>query len=75
MTTVGFTSAVSGRALGIPAGNIRKWVFRGEVHRFPDGTLDPQCVALRAIRRDIGREEYERLHQLRCMACRQGAAA
>lgn len=64
--SMGITAAAAARVLMIPASRIRKWTYRGLIHRYPDGTLDPGCVAARALIGLEDRQLAELFHDDRC---------
>jgi len=63
---MGTTAAVASRAFKVPASRIRKWVYRGKIHRFPDGSLDPACVASRVALDLDNRADVAAFHDRKC---------
>lgn len=53
-------------AIRIPSGRIRKWLFRGKVHRDDGGRVNIRCVMLFAHRGEMTDDEYNDLHAACC---------
>ena len=62
----GTTAATAARVFGVPAARIRKWVFLGKIHRFPDGSLDPGCIAARLVLATEGFAACSAFHDREC---------
>lgn len=62
------TAAEASRTLFIPANRIRKWAFRGQVHRYPDGKIDAGCIWYRSWLDEIPCDERSKYHEAVCDA-------